>query len=70
MEHGNKFAHGRPKLSKTERTAKKNPKRAASAYLKQSDVISIPLGDYKVDSAPREAEEDHQLLRDSDAEMD
>jgi hypothetical protein len=69
VEHGNKFAHGRPKLTKVERTAKKNPKRAASAQLKQSDVISIALGDYKVNSAPRDAEEDHQLLRDSDAEM-
>jgi hypothetical protein len=31
VEHGNKFGHGRPKMSKAERTAKKHPKRAASA---------------------------------------
>ena len=69
VEQGNKFGHGRPHLSKAERTAKRHPKRAASAQLNQTDVISIPLGDYKVNSAPRDAEEDHQLLRDSDAEM-
>ncbi len=34
------FAHGRPHLSKAERTAKKNPKRAASAQLIRSDAIA------------------------------
>ena len=69
VEYANKYGHGKPTTTKAERTAKKNPKRAASAQLKQSEVISIPLGDQKVVSAPRDAEEDHQLLRDSDAEM-
>ena len=63
-------AHGNSHMSKADRTAKKNPKRAASAQLQPSDVISIPLGDFKVNSAPRDAEEDHHLLRDSDAEME
>jgi hypothetical protein len=69
VEEARKHSHGRPHMSKAERTAKKNPKRAASTQLQQSDVIRISLGDYKVNSAPRDAEEDHQLLRDSDAEM-
>ena len=50
------FSHGRHMTTKAARTAKKNPKRAASAQLLPDDVIAGEFAERKVDSSPRATE--------------
>ncbi len=63
-------AHGRPLNSKAARTAKKNPKRAASAQLMPSDVIAADAAERNADSTPRATETFPINVADDDEEME
>ena len=67
---GKKEAHGRPILTKAQRTAMKNPKRAASAQLMPSDVIAAVASELNVDSTPRATETLPMNFAGGDEEMD
>jgi hypothetical protein len=70
IEKARKEAHGRPHLTKAERTAKKNPKRAASAQLLPTDVIAAEVTERNVGSTPRATETFPNNVADGDKEME
>jgi hypothetical protein len=67
---GKKEAHCRAMTTKAQRTAKKNPKRAASAQLVQNDLIAEVASDRDVDSTPRATETFPSNMADEDDEME
>jgi hypothetical protein len=70
VTEGRKFSHGRPKLTKAERTAKKNPKRAVSTQLVCTDVIAADAPERNADSTPRATETFPMNIGADDLEMD
>lgn len=62
--------HGRPHLTKAQRTAKKNPKRAASAQLMPNDLIAAVASERNVGSTPRATETFQSNMVDGDEEME
>lgn len=70
VEKKRKEAHGRPHLTKAQRTAKKNPKRAASAQLMPADVIAAGVSDRIVDSTPRPTETFPSNIEDDGSQME
>ena len=67
---GHKEGHGRPVTTKAQRTAKKNPKRAASAQLVRDDAIGADALERNADSTPRATETFPSNLADEDEEME
>jgi hypothetical protein len=67
---GKKEGHGRHKMTKAERTAKKNPKRAASAQLMPDDVIAAGIAERMADSSPRPTETFPSNIADDDSQME
>ena len=53
---------GNAHMSKAKKTAKKNPKRTASASLRKSFIIADDALEPKLDSVPRPVEDDHQRI--------
>jgi hypothetical protein len=65
-----KFAHGISHLSKAQMTAKKNPKRAASAQLMPIDVIAADGTECKVDTIPRVTDIFEINIADDESQME
>jgi hypothetical protein len=65
-----KEAHGRAHLTKAERTAKKNPKRAASAQQMRTDAIDADDTERNAGSTPRATETFPSNMAGDDEEME